>query len=157
MENKETVNQEATENRSFTQEELNAVVEDRLARERKKYADYEALKDKASKFDAMEEASKSELQKATERATALENELKQLKAEADLRDLRDAVAKETGVPSTLLTGSDKETLETQAKAILAFKNTGYPQVADSGEVAHTEGKGTTRDAFAKAFNEAFNK
>ena len=46
----ETVDQEKTEvAKTFSQEELNAVVEDRLARERKKYADYEALKDKASR------------------------------------------------------------------------------------------------------------
>lgn len=152
----ETVDQEKTEvAKTFSQEELNAVVEDRLARERKKYADYEALKDKASKFDAMEEASKSELQKATERATALEAELKQLKADADLRDLRESVAKETGVPANLLTGSDKETLEKQAQGILAFKTTGYPPIKDGGE-PNTQGKPSTREAFAKAIAEAFN-
>ena len=77
----ETVNQEATTTtatepeRTFTQTEVDAIVRDRLQRERNKYADYEAYKEKAEKFDAAEEAQKSELQKATERASALEAEL----------------------------------------------------------------------------------
>ena len=43
----ETVNQEnvATE-KTFTQDEVNAFVGERLAREREKYADYEALKER---------------------------------------------------------------------------------------------------------------
>ena len=40
------------EERTFTQAELNAIVADRLARERAKYADYDKLKDKAGKADA---------------------------------------------------------------------------------------------------------
>ena len=57
----ETVKQE--ESKTFTQDELNAIVSDRLKREREKYADYESLKEKATKLDEIEEASKTELQK----------------------------------------------------------------------------------------------
>lgn len=39
-------------------------IQDRLTRERGKYADYETLKVKAAKFDEAEEAGKTELQKA---------------------------------------------------------------------------------------------
>ena len=48
----ETVNQviEAPE-KTFTQEEVNQIVGDRLKRESAKYADYDALKTKAEKFD----------------------------------------------------------------------------------------------------------
>ena len=61
----ETVNQETNgtaaetqenEQRTFTQAEMNAIIQDRLTRERGKYADYEALKAKAAKFDEAEEA-----------------------------------------------------------------------------------------------------
>ena len=45
--------------RTFTQSELNAIIGDRLAQERKKYADYDELKGKAAKFDEAEEASKT--------------------------------------------------------------------------------------------------
>ncbi len=151
----ETVNQEvatdttaAEPERTFTQSELDAIVRDRLARERNKYADFEAYKEKAEKFDAAEEAQKSELQKAMERAEALKQELDGLKQANAVRQIREEVSKEAGVPINLLTADTKEACEAQAKEILAFaKPTGYPVVKDSGEVRNTGG-GKTRDQFA---------
>ena len=79
----ETVNQDTNqvqeEPRTFTQEEVDRIVGDRLQRERAKYADFDAMKKKAAKFDEAEQAQKSELQKATERAEALQKELDILK------------------------------------------------------------------------------
>lgn len=46
-----------------SQEDLNRIIEQRLARERSKFADYDALKDKAAKFDQADAATKTELQK----------------------------------------------------------------------------------------------
>lgn len=46
-----------------SQEELDRRVGDRLARERAKFADYDDLKAKAAKFDEVDQASKTELQK----------------------------------------------------------------------------------------------
>lgn len=51
---------------------MDAIIGDRLARERAKYADYSELKQKAEAYDQAEELSKSELQKATERAERAE-------------------------------------------------------------------------------------
>ena len=69
----ETVHQENTPaageqqaERTFTQAEMNAIISDRLSRERSKYADYDDLKAKAQQFDAAQEAGKTELQKANE-------------------------------------------------------------------------------------------
>lgn len=150
----ETVNQEQIETtaaepeRTFTQSELDAIVRDRLQRERNKYADYDAYKEKAEKFDAAEEAQKSELQKATDRAEALQKELDGLKQADAVRKIREEVAKEAGVPTSLLTGGTKEECEAQAKEILAFaKPNNYPSVRDGGEV-RTTGSGKTRDQFA---------
>lgn len=150
----ETVNQETIETtaaepeRTFTQSELDAIVRDRLQRERNKYADYEAYKEKAEKFDAAEEAQKSELQKATERAELLQKELDGLKQADAVRKIREEVAKEAGVPTSLLTGGTKEECEAQAKEILAFaKPNNYPAVKDGGEV-RTTGSHKTRDQFA---------
>ncbi len=39
--------------KTFTQAELDSIVKDRLAREKGKYADYEELKAKATKFDVI--------------------------------------------------------------------------------------------------------
>lgn len=47
-----------------TQADLDRIVEQRLSRERAKYADYDDLKAKAAKLDEADAAAKSELQKA---------------------------------------------------------------------------------------------
>lgn len=161
----ETVNQEteatkveapAEEQQSFTQEELNAIVGKRLAREAEKYADYEELKAKAAKLDELEESAKTELQKATEKAEKLEAELNSLKKAGEVRAMRDEVATETGVPANLLTGETEEDCRKQAEAILSFAKVGdYPSLKDGGEVQHPA-KGSTKDQFAQWANKAFN-
>lgn len=148
----ETVNQEATtkpEEKTFTQEEVNAIVNDRLGREKAKYSDYEAMKAKAAKFDELEEANKTELQKASEKATALQNELNALKKENEIRSIREEVAKNMNIPANLLTAETKESCEEQAKTLLAFASAqqSYPNLRDSGEVNHA-GEASTRDLFA---------
>lgn len=159
----ETVNQEnnatvetPVEEKRFTQAELDKVVADRLARERQKYEGFSELKEKAAKFDELEAASKTELQKATEKAEKLEKELTALKKDAEIRTIKAKVATETGVPAELLTGSTEEECKAQATAILNFaKPQGYPTLKDSGEV-HNVGKPTTQQQFAEWANQAFN-
>ncbi|MDF1596956.1 MAG: hypothetical protein P1T08_12830 [Acidimicrobiia bacterium] len=74
--------------KTFTQEDLDRVVADRLRRERSKYADYDDLKAKASEFDKAQEEQKTELEKATERAAAAEK----AKADTDQR-IKDALTR----------------------------------------------------------------
>ena len=151
----ETVNQEtnatteqAPETKTFTQDELNTIVAERLERERKKFEGFDDFKAKAARLDELEAASKTELQKATEKAEKLEKELSTLKNAEKVRGVRSEVAKETGVPAELLTGETKEACQEQAKAILAFaKPGGYPSLKDGGEVQHV-GKPTTGQQFA---------
>lgn len=155
----ETVNQgsetTATEQqeKTFTQAELDKIVAERLTRERAKYSDYEAIQKKAARLDQLEEASKSELQKATERATALQEELDALKSAEALRKIRETVANETGVPASLLTAGTAEECAEQAKAIMAFAKPGaYPTVKDGGEAKAGANKTSTRQQFAEWFN-----
>lgn len=120
--------------RTFTQEEMNAIIADRLNRERSKYADYDTLKTKAEQFDAAQEAGKTELQKETDRANALQAKLDAMNKATELRNIREKVSKDTGVPTDLLSGDTEEACSDQAKAILAFAKTGnYPKVKDGGE------------------------
>lgn len=107
-------------NKTFTQEELDAIVADRLSRAKSKYADYADLQRKAKLFDELEEKNKTELQKAQEKSSKLENELNELKKSNEIRDIHDKVAKETGVPASLLSGADEETCKKQAEEILKF-------------------------------------
>lgn len=147
----ENTNQE----RTFTQAELDAIVQDRLKRERDKYADYDSLKEKAQQYDEAKEAEKTELEKATERAAALQTELDGLKHLNEVRALRDKVALATGVPAALLSAETEEELTEQANRILEFaKPNTYPAVKDAGEITHNVGKKTTKQQFAEWAQEA---
>jgi hypothetical protein len=151
---------QTTDTKTFTQAELDAVVKDRLKREREKYSDYEDLKAKAAKFDEAEEANKTELQKVTERAKALEDELNGLKEAEKLRTMRAAVAKETGIPANLLTGSTEDECKAQAEAIKAFAQPqGYPKVRDSSglsvQTSSVANGATTKAQFKDWFESNF--
>lgn len=152
----ETVNQGNATNeaeiKTFTQEEVNGIVNERLARERKKYEgiDLEALKSKAAQFDKIEEANKTELEKANERANALQAKLDSIQKEKELAEMREQVAKEIGVPANLLNGNSEEECKAQAEAIKAYANpSGYPFIRDGGEPQNTHSKRTNRDEFTE--------
>lgn len=144
-----------SQNRTFTQEEVNAIVGKRLAEEKGKFADYEDLKAKAAKYDEAEEANKSELQKATERANALEAELNGMKKAEEVRTTREKVSKETGIPANLLTGTTEEECKAQADAIKAYATpSGYPKVKDGGEMPKPTG-GNAKADFAEYMSSIF--
>lgn len=155
----ETVKQEVvetTEEKTFTQAELNAIVTDRLKRAEAKYSDYEDLKTKASKFDELEEKNKSELEKATEKAASLEAELNAMKKANEIRDIRTKVSLETGVPLNLLTADTEDGCKEQAESIKAFATPqSYPQVRDGGEVLNIK-KRSARDDFSAWAEQANN-
>ena len=136
--------------RLFTQAEVNALINKRFAEIKGKYGDYDELKEKARKFDEAEEASKTELQKATEKADALQAKLDKLEAEETARGIREKVAKEKGIPAHLLKGNTEEECNAQADELLAYVNPqGYPDVPDGGEVHH-QGSRSAADDFADA-------
>lgn len=149
---------EPTQERTFTQAELDEIVKSRVAKERAKFTDYDSLREKATKFDELQEANKSELQKATERAEALQKQIDSMTHENEIRGIRDKVANETGVPANLLLGNTEEECTEQANKILAFKNenASYPVVKDGGEVQNLTPKKTAQDQFADWLNASFN-
>lgn len=115
--------------RTFTQAEVNQIIADRLARERRA--------------------------NPTAELDSLRAEVEQLKTAAAVRDIRDKVAGEKSVPAKLLTGSTEAECTAQADAILAFaaqqQGKPYPAVQDGGEVGKNGSGGTTRDQFAEWF------
>ena len=130
----ETVKQEATPTageqqptgRTFTQDEVNTIIADRLNRERSKYADYDDLKAKASQADS-------------------------LQAQLDSRNRADMLARvsaATGVPVDLIQGETEEECTEQAKKIAKFAKPGYPNVRD-GEPYHAP---SVPDVAANAFS-----
>lgn len=87
---------ETTDEPRFTQADIDRVVAERLERERKKYTDYGDLKKKAEKWAEYEEAQKSELQKAQERADQAERDRQAAIDAANERMIRAAFLAEAG-------------------------------------------------------------
>lgn len=137
------------EQKTFTQAELDAVVKDRLKREREKYADFDALKAKAAKFDEIEQANKTELEKANEQVSALKAQLDGIKKAAELREMREKIATENNIPANLLTGTSEEECKAQVESIKGLLNAnGIPtSVSDGGEPSHS-GKVSNATLFA---------
>jgi hypothetical protein len=101
-----------------SQDDLNKVISDRVARERAKYADYKDVKAKADRLDQLEKANQTEAEKAAARVAELEAELTNTRRET----LRLKTAAEHGITDAddielFLTGNDAETLTKQAQRL----------------------------------------
>ena len=93
------------------------------SRAKQNLADAKANEGAAQRLAEIEEAQKTEAQKAQERLEAAEKRA----AELELRAARAEVAATKGVPANLLTGSTQEELEASADALLAFRGEQEPQ------------------------------
>jgi hypothetical protein len=96
-----------------SQEELNKRIGERIAGVKKKYADYDELRSKATEFDKLQEASKTETQKRDERISVLEKEL--------LTERRRAFAATKSIPVAAVHGDTLEEWEASAEEILAWR------------------------------------
>lgn len=85
-----------------------------------------ANEEAAQRLAEIEEAQKTEAQKAQERLEAAERRA----AELEARSIRAEVAAAKGVPANLLSGSTQEELEASADALIAFRGeAGKPSAA----------------------------
>jgi chromosome segregation ATPase len=100
-------------------------------------------------------ADAANVEELTNRATSLETELNALKASNALRDMRDKVSKNTGVPVSLLTAETEQECMEQASGIMNFaRPANYPSVRDGGE--QTSVKSSTRQQFADWYGQTIN-
>lgn len=113
--------------KTFTQADLDRIVQDRVARERSKFADYDAYKDKATKFDDLEAANKSELDKAKDEAVS---------ANA-ARDAALEAAKQMKLESVVMTEAAKQKAVDPA-AVFALLPKDKVTVGDDGQVTGVE-------------------
>lgn len=138
-------------NNTFTpitsQEELDKALGGRLARERDKFKDYDAIKDKASKYDAAQAAGGAgsgqnddvtqRLTSFEERVTAAEKTATETQNELEatrVRLVRSEVAIDKGIAKDdliLLTATTKEDLEKQADRIVKL-NAGSGKIPGQG-------------------------
>lgn len=119
-----------------TQADLDKIIADRLSRQREKhdqeiaerFGDYDELKAKSSRLDEIEEANKTELQKAIDRAETAERTIQERDEadrtareesdrKAELDRLIAEVATEAGVPADALRGTSREELTAHAESL----------------------------------------
>jgi hypothetical protein len=133
------------EDRTFTQAEVDAIVRDRLKREREatatKFADYDELKTKAATADG----NKTQLDKMAEQLAAIGE--RATKAEAT--NLRNEVLAAKKVPAKLagrIRGNTKEELEADADELIATWKEAGGKIDDDAAPATDAPAGTTTSA-----------
>lgn len=106
-----------------SQEELDAIVQKRLAKERSKYSDYAELKTASEKLRDIELASQTELEKAIARAEAAEQKL----TATEFNSMKARVAAKFQIDEEdvelFLTGTDEDALTKQAERLASKKVT----------------------------------
>lgn len=137
---------EGSEQRMFTQEEVNKLVgkarREAVERNEKYKAAWEEL-------EQLKESQKSDLEKLQERATRAESELEKLTHEKELSELAAQVAKEKGIAASLLRGESREELEAHADEILAAfeAKQSTPTLFSDGHKPAKNATSTTHDSF----------
>ena len=105
-----------------SQEELNRIISDRVARERSKYGDYSDLKAKAQRLDELESQGQSETQKLTAERDTWKSKAEAAQRQLDRMDLAKKVAKDKKIDDPdLLVGDTEEEMTAFADRLLAFK------------------------------------
>ena len=102
---------------TFSQEDVNRIVQERLQREREKYSDYDELKTAAERAQELE----AQTQELTAKVAEFESKEEHRKLVAD-------VAETAGVPAGVLKGETKEELEAHAESIKALLQTTGPVI-----------------------------
>lgn len=136
-ENNDGDGERAPETKTFTQEQVNALLADQKRKVLEKFADYDDLKGKASKLAEIEESSKSELQKALDRAAELEKDLTKYQQKEQVAKWAKEIVKDSDIPADVLRGSTREELEQHFEQLKALtpkpKRTSAPTGHSSGE------------------------
>lgn len=124
----QAVNEAAEGQNGFTpitsQEEFDKVLSRRLTRAEKSarekvISELAPELEKAKQYDALQEANKSELEKANERAASAEAEVAKYKHRDQISTWANEVSQETGIPANVLRGDTKEELQAHAEALKA--------------------------------------
>lgn len=132
-------NQEQAES-TFSQEDVNRIVQERLQREREKYADYDDLKTAAERAQELE----AEKQTLAERVAEFEAKEEHRKLVAD-------VAETAGVPADALRGDTKEELESHAEVLKSLMKTTGPVIPGQEKRPHKVEESDERKAVKGLF------
>ncbi|MCK1219596.1 capsid assembly scaffolding protein Gp46 family protein [Streptococcus uberis] len=109
-----------------TQEELDAIIQSRLSREREKYADYEDLKKQLADFEAKETTYQNTINDLKVRETDLTSQIESLNGDltkTKLQTAKQRIATEYGLPLDLaerLQGDDEESFKADAERLASY-------------------------------------
>lgn len=132
-------NQEQAES-TFSQEDVNRIVQERLQREREKYSDYDELK------AAAERAQELEAEKTT-----LAERVAEFEAKEEQQKLVNSVAEATGIPAAALKGDTKEELEAHAEVLKSLMKTTGPVIPGQEKRPHKVEESDERKAVRGLF------
>lgn len=107
-----------------SQADLDRIIQDRVARVKSSYSDYEDLKARASQVDTFE----SRIKELETTNTDLDGKVKTFETEKARDKTVAEVAKDKGVPASALRGSTREEIEAHADEIAALIKPSGPVV-----------------------------
>lgn len=116
-----------------SQEALDAIIEERLRREREKFSDYDEIKAKAEKYDELEQTTNSRIQELETliqekdgKYADFDNQINQLTSDNQklkMTEMKNRVATAHGIPHDLahrLSGDDEESLTHDAQTLSSY-------------------------------------
>ncbi len=109
-----------------TQEELDRIISERLARQKEKYADYDQVKARVSELEKENGVLKSAAKSNKASTADFEKQIAELQGQVKTyegKDLRLRIAVANGLPIELadrLTGDDEETIKADAERFASF-------------------------------------
>lgn len=131
-----------------TQADLDRIVENRLQRERAKYANYDQYKADSEKLgNVVAERDNIKNQLAT-----ANSELAELKGEKQVREWAQEVSQETGVPADVIRGNTKEEMLAHAQSLEKYVSVSAPVVRSDGKSPNQPAATSTREMFAQAID-----
>ncbi|PLS26247.1 scaffolding protein [Bifidobacterium parmae] len=137
--------------RSYSEDDVNRIVKDRLARERAKHADYDDVKRRAGEADTLQ----SELEKSKAETAELRAKVEQAEHEQKIAGIRSTVAAKYGIadPTILMVGDDEEQIDAYAQKLMQV----FRPYARLDQARSTEASGKIPRDNAKDFAEAMAK
>ncbi|TCS80372.1 capsid assembly scaffolding protein Gp46 family protein [Tepidibacillus fermentans] len=119
----QTAGNDTQQTKTFTQEEIDRIIAERLKREKEKYKDYEQLKKAAEELQKLKEAQMTEQEKLQAKLAEYEKALQEkerLAREAQLQTTKTKILTEMGLPLDLanrIFGEDEETIRQDAEML----------------------------------------
>lgn len=140
----------------LTQEQVDALVGKARTKERAKYPNYSEYKAAYEELQELRDSQRTDLERATSRADALQAELDAIKAREEQAGWRREVSKATGIPEAVIAGATKEEMSEHAEALRQLlPDAAKPVVASDGFAPASIGGRSTREQFAEAVKNAF--